>query len=75
VARHPVHGAVQALAQPVGQVRFVVGQVDAGHAAALEAMLARKRAHPFGGTGQVERGGQGNSGHAASIESRHARTR
>ena len=41
VARHVVHRAVQALRQPVAQVRFVVAQLDAGDAAALEAQFAR----------------------------------
>ena len=63
VARHPLHRAVQALAQPIGQVRLVFAQIDAGHAAALEAVHARDRTDAFGGTGQMDGGGQGNGGH------------
>jgi epoxyqueuosine reductase len=49
VARHPVHRAVQALREPVAQVRFVLAEVHAADAAALETGLARhgeKRARP-----------------------------
>src|SRR5690625_240140 len=84
MAGHPVHVAVQPHGQPVAQVVFVVTQLDAGDAAALEAGFAGQLADAFGDgvriAGAVGQGGGGLHGRA-SIESRpwaplkHARAR
>src|SRR5690606_10937079 len=67
---HPVHVAVQAARQPVVQVGFVAGEVDAGNAAALETRVARERADRLRQGVEVGSGGAGSgNGHRASIES------
>ena len=62
---HPLHRPVQAAPEPVGQVRLVLGQVDAGDAAALETGLSRKPADAGCERGRIGRtggAGRGNGG-------------
>src|SRR5690606_11020476 len=76
VARHPLHRSVQALRQPVAQVAFVVAELDATDAHALEAGVGCKRLQALrecGEGGLVQRGSIGcRAFHRASIESRDA---